>query len=512
MSSQVINPIKSIIQNTTFLAVFAIFLLSCLIYSQTWEGLVAIWIRSETFAHGFIVIPISLWVIWQKKQLHPYLRPTQPSLIGLIFVLLNGFLWFLASLIHALVIQQYALIGILIGSIWFYLGNETCKKLIFPLAFLYFMVPVGEALLPYLMQYTADFTIYLLRKTGLSVYREGMNFTLISGQWSVVEACSGLRYLLASFTLGTIYAYITYSKTYKRVIFTLLSIILPIIANGFRAYMIVMLGHLSGMTLAVGVDHLIYGAIFFALIIFVMFYVGSFWKDPAPEINIKPQTISSKTPPYYSTKQNSQIAIILLISLSLWPISSYWLQSHYHAQTQIPEWPPLTQNSDWREIKMPSWGWRPKFDGAVNESLRYFQKDSNKVGFYQANFGDEEQGKELINNSNQLIQLKDRKYWHFIKKTILRYNSTNILLPKKTNFAVLRSTTNDILTLSWYQIGHDTTENQYIAKLYQLYKRLTNDNSPELQYVIFMSTESHNYYKKIQYLIEIIERPLFDNS
>ena len=60
----------------------------------------------------------------------------------------------------------------------------------------------------------------------------------------------------------------------------------PVIANGLRAYMIVMIGHLSGMKLAVGVDHIIYGWLFFGLVMFLMFWIGNFWREdesPAPE-------------------------------------------------------------------------------------------------------------------------------------------------------------------------------------------------------------------------------------
>ena len=496
MSSLAIKSTKKIIQNPTFLAISAIFLLTCLIYFQTWSGLVSIWARSETFAHGFIVIPISLWLVWQKKELHPYLHPTQPSMIGLTFVLLNGFLWLLASLIHALVIEQYALIGILVGSIWFYLGNETSKKLIFPLVFLYFMVPVGEALLPYLMQFTADFTVYLLRKTGLSVYREGMHFTLVSGQWSVVEACSGLRYLLATITLGTIYAYITYSKTYKRVIFILLSIIVPIIANGFRAYMIVMIGHLSGMKLAVGIDHLMYGAIFFALIIFIMFFIGAYWRDPDSEIVNEHKTKPSTTS--YSTKQNSQLAITLLICLSIWPISSHWLQSHYHAQIDIPEWPPLTQNRGWNEVKAPEWGWRPKFESAVNDELKYFKNKDHIVGLYQANFGDEKQGAELVNSNNVLRrpnsnpELNEQKHWYFLKQFGETFNTPpkNKQLPYDVLILRNNSLNEDITVLKWYQLGRYHTNNKYVAKIFQLIKRLTLSNDPEIYYVIFFRSNN----------------------
>jgi hypothetical protein len=44
--------------------------------------------------------------------------------------------------------------------------------------------------------------------------------------------------------------------------------------------MIVMLGHLSGNTIAVGVDHLLYGWLFFGVVVMLMFYVGGRWSEP----------------------------------------------------------------------------------------------------------------------------------------------------------------------------------------------------------------------------------------
>ena len=61
----------------------------------------------------------------------------------------------------------------------------------------------------------------------------------------------------------------------------LASIAVPIIANWVRAYAIVMLGHLSNMRLAVGVDHLIYGWLFFGLVMALLFWLGSLWHEPA---------------------------------------------------------------------------------------------------------------------------------------------------------------------------------------------------------------------------------------
>ena len=65
-----------------------------------------------------------------------------------------------------------------------------------------FAVPVGEFLLPVFMEWTADFTVLALRLSGIPVYREGLQFVIPSGNWSVVEACSGIRYLIASLMVG----------------------------------------------------------------------------------------------------------------------------------------------------------------------------------------------------------------------------------------------------------------------------------------------------------------------
>ena len=68
-------------------------------------------------------------------------------------------------------------------------------------------------------------------------------------------------------------------------LFVALSVIVPIIANGMRAYMIVMIAHLSDMKLALGVDHLIYGWVFFGIVMLLLFWIGSFWREiPAPTV------------------------------------------------------------------------------------------------------------------------------------------------------------------------------------------------------------------------------------
>ena len=94
------------------------------------------------------------------------------------------------------------------------------------------------------------------------------------GDFEVAKACSGIRYLIASVSLGTFYAYLTYQSWGRRLLFVSMAIALPILANGLRAYGIVMIAHFTNMKHAVGVDHLIYGWLFFGVLMFVLFWVG----------------------------------------------------------------------------------------------------------------------------------------------------------------------------------------------------------------------------------------------
>jgi len=254
-----------------------------------------------------------------------------------------------------------------------------------------------------------------------------------------------------------------------------------------------MIGYLSNMQLAVGIDHLIYGAVFFTIIVFGMFYIGSFWQDP-PEIysKVEPITLTND-----STKNFIQVAFILLLSLSIWPVIYNQLNQRYQAQTTLPEWSAFTQNPAWQEVSSPNWEWKPDFSGVVNKSLRFFKKGSKIVGFYQASFGNENKYKKLISSANQLISPSQRKHWHYIEHSSItisnraqKINGNYTLLRKKNRQQTIEA-------ISWYQIGSHSTNNPYLAKLYQLIKRLTINTESEIYQVVYTSSESEIIVNKL---------------
>lgn len=281
----------------------------------TVADMVHIWIRSETFTHAFLVPPITLWLAWRRRaELASLPRRTEPWL--LLPIALAALAWLLGELASVATVSQFALVTIVILAVPTLLGRAVARALTFPLAFLYFAVPFGEFAVPQLMEWTADFTVLALRFTGLPVYREGLQFVIPSGTWSVVEACSGVRYLIASFMVGSLFAYLNYRSTRRRVIFALVSLAVPVLANWLRAYMIVMIGHLSGNELAVGVDHLVYGWVFFGLVIGAMFWIGARWAEPDP-----PPVAAGPTPADAAVSQRwaaAGLVLALVVGAQAW--------------------------------------------------------------------------------------------------------------------------------------------------------------------------------------------------
>ncbi|WP_018936873.1 exosortase A [Thioalkalivibrio sp. ALJ24] len=247
-------------------------------YYPTFASMVAIWQRSDTFAHGFLIVPIVLFLLYLKRDEVRHLAP-EPTWWAMVPLLGLSLVWVAGELVDVISVRQFAAVLMIPALFWLVLGSAITWRLQFPLAYLLFAVPFGEFMVEPMMIWTADFTVAAVQWSGIPIYRDGLNFELPTGRWSVVEACSGVRYLMASVAVGTLYAFLIYRSPWRRVAFVGVAILVPIVANWMRAYGIVMIGHLSDMRLAAGVDHLVYGWVFFGVIIFLMFLIGAIWRE-----------------------------------------------------------------------------------------------------------------------------------------------------------------------------------------------------------------------------------------
>jgi len=438
------------------------------IYHSTFASMVAIWWRSATFTHGFIIFPVSIWLIWRERceiaRVIPY-----PDYRALPLLILLGFAWLTARLVDVLVIEQFMLIGMIPALIWLLLGWTMLTKLAFPLGFLLFAVPTGEALIPLLMEFTADFTVKMLQITGIPVYREGTFFSIPSGDWSVVEACSGIRYLIASITLGFLYAYLSYRSMLRRVAFIVLALCFPVIANGLRAYMIVMIGHLSGMKLAVGIDHLIYGWIFFGVVMLLMFWIGSFWSE-SQQRNAELPFLQGEIPGHRvnAVRLTKTAGIALIISV-FWPARAAYIDSWAdHATAPVQVDAPKAVDS-WQTAEMFT-EWEPSYVGPDAKMKAFYRNGDETVGLYVMYYRHQKQGGELINSQNILVPQRDQRVWKMPEEKPVEARLHGV--PVTVLEGRLHSPDQRLLTWRWNWISGRYTTNDYVGKLLEAKDKL----------------------------------------
>ena len=373
--------------------------------------MVGIWSRSDTFAHGYMVLPISLWLIWRQRQVLARLTPMPQPWI-LVPMLVVGAFWLLADLVVVNAAAQFAWVAMLVLAVPAMLGLQVANAILFPLLFMFFAVPFGEFLLPVLMEYTADFTVMGLRLSGIPVYREGLNFVIPSGNWSVVEACSGVRYLIASFMIGTLFAYLNYRSTRRRLVFMGVSIVVPIVANWVRAYMIVMLGHLSGNTIAVGVDHLIYGWLFFGVVITIMFLIGARWSEPGVAPPAASGGIQLRDWGRVSNAAFAGMLLACVLAVSLPPMASEAIQRSQAARAQ-PAFALPKVLGEWQALGEPhAPQWQPHFVNPSVEAAQTYVFEGQRVGLFVAYYRAQGPDSKLVSSSNVLFSSQDRAWSH----------------------------------------------------------------------------------------------------
>jgi exosortase A len=436
-------------------------------YWDTARAMVAIWARSDTYAHAFVVPPISLWLIWRKRNDLALLRP-EPTLWFILPLGATAFLWLLGELTAVNALTQFTLVVTLVLTIISTLGPRVSRAVAFPLAFLLLSVPVGDFMMPKLMEWTARFTILALRASGIPVYQEGLQFVITSGNWSVVEACSGIRYIIASVTVGTLFAYLNYISLRRRLTFIAISFIVPVIANWLRAYMIVMIGHFSGNTLAVGVDHLIYGWVFFGIVIMAMFAIGTRWSEIAPT-----GTAANATRMIPTTTGKSPAWLVILAIAATTAAGPLAFTAITNTEKVSPaklgefQGPP-----GW--FKVPAFTvWKPAYERPSATLQETFSDDNGKVGIYIGYYRNQNYERKLITSTNVLATSND-SLWFVISRGSFQTSLPDTPLQVRT--AEILSKENGLesrfVVWQWYWINGHLTTSDIGAKLLTALSRL----------------------------------------
>ena len=222
------------------------------LYYNSWAYLFGEW-NNEDFTYCYLVPLIVLYLVWEKRQELSSI-PLQPTWWGLLPVLAGMGLYLLGELggeYTALFISFWL---VLVGVVWALLGTAVFKAVRFPLAFLLaaFTPPdfIYFGLTLRLKLISSQIGVWLLQAYGMSAYREGNIIDLGFTQLQVVDACSGLRYLLPLLIMAVLLAYLYKSAWWKKVVLVVSAVPLTIGTNSLRIAMTGILYEIWGPAVA----------------------------------------------------------------------------------------------------------------------------------------------------------------------------------------------------------------------------------------------------------------------
>lgn len=429
-------------------------------YRDTFASILDKWQDDAAFSHGFLILPISLWLTWRKRAALAA-APLHPSMFGVVAILPCTLAWMVARGSGVLVIEQFTAVAMIPVLVLAALGWPATRVLIVPLAFLFFMVPFGRGLVPALMQATADFSTLLLQWTGVPVYRSHMQISIPSGNFEVARACSGISYFITSLVLGFLYAYVSYRGWLKRVVCVAAFVVIPVILNGLRVYFTILVSHLTEMRFGPGAEHIIFGRIFFVVMMLVLFWIGRRWHDEIPAARVAPGGSAQGTVASWTTWWPLPLACLIALTGPPFVATSIERASEHLADRQRLTGLPAAA-AGWHGPLDATGRWRPLYLGGLTERQAIYETpEGQPVDVFVAVYGlGTSVGAEMVSYNNVIFSGERGSLFKDAHLVVTLPDGTAL----KVREVVASYNESRRLVWHWYVVGEQPVVNTFAAK------------------------------------------------
>ncbi len=431
--------------------------LLCLFLSDA-ADMAHIWWDVSTYNHAIFILPIIGWLVGQRWDEVKAFHPT-PSWIALAGVAVGGLLWVLGEAGGIALFRHAALVIMIQSTIVTILGLQSSRALMFPIFYLIFLIPIGDELVPFLQTITADMCMFFLAMVGIPAHIDGVFITTPVGLFEVAEACSGVKFLIAMIAYSALVANVCYASWKRRALFLLMAIIVPVIANGIRAFGTIWVSELTGsVKFAASVDHIIFGWVFFAVVMILVMAIGWKWFDRKPDdlwiANLVP---NSRIAASFWKPGAAAFALVLALFGGQAVLASLG-QKPLNREISMPE------VAGWTRTKIEqSFPWAPRFDGADHfVSGQYVNAKSQRIDLVIVLYAAQEDGKEMVGYAQGAFDPETPWSWTKDLPGPSNAKSVRIIAP-----GVARDVT------SFYWIGGSLTGSASRVKFLSLKTRLT---------------------------------------
>lgn len=236
-----------------------------LLFRQTIANMTERWNVDETFQHGWLVVPAVIAIAWYSRE-RWIDTPVKPAWSGLLVIVAGLLMLLVGAWADVQFMPFVALVVVLGGMLVYFCGWPLMRRLAFPYAFLWFMVPWPDLLIEQisvpLQLGTSTYSAVLASIVGIPILRDGNNLniwnashTAFKANFEVAVACSGMHSLVALLCLAAGFAYFTPVALWKRWMLFLLGIPMAFVANVIRVFLILCVGNWIDPKLAAHAFH-----------------------------------------------------------------------------------------------------------------------------------------------------------------------------------------------------------------------------------------------------------------
>lgn len=422
-----------------------------------WARMARQWWDISTYNHIVLIPPILAWLVWQRRAELAKLTPLcwWPGFLPMIGA---AFLWLLGALSGLDLARQAGAVAMLGSTVPLLLGPRVTAGLFFPLCYIAFLVPVGEELVEVLQTVTAAITVALTHLSGIPATIDGVFIDTPAGLFEVAEACSGVKFLIAMIAFGVLASHVCFVSWRRRAAMMLACVLVPILANGVRAWGTIFAAQFVGVEKAAGFDHIVYGWVFFAVVL-AMVIAGAwrFFDRPldAPMIDAA-RIAHSPALTRLERMRLSPVAAVVLLALLL-ATAKAWAHVGDRLEAPLPTHIDLPAVPGWKRVDYaPAIWWEPRAEGADHRLLgRYADGQGHEVDVFVALYAGQGEGREAGGFGQGALTPGTGWSWQASGPAVAQGRSERLLAHGKV----------ERLAVTWYRTGDLLTGSNTRLKL-----------------------------------------------
>jgi EpsI family protein len=347
-------------------------------------------------------------------------------------------------------------------------GRRAGHALVFPIAFLYFAVPVWDYLNGFLQAATTTVVGGWVSASGIPALIEGNFVTIPAGRFEIAAGCAGQAFFVTAGAIAALYGHLHYQKLISRLLLMFVAFVGAMAVNWIRVYLVIIAGHFTDMQhYLVRVDHYTFGWLIFAAAMIPFFWFAL----RLEQASRGQESAALASPACAQTCWVALIASVASLALPVWAWNS--LSSRPAVAGTAPVLPAAPEG--WQRVdSMREPDWRPDYERADDELWARFQigqEPHEAVDLWIVYYASQRQGKELIYFANRVA---DSREWEVRRESRLRLD------PPMREALIVNRAGDQRLVRWWYEIGGWNTTSRSGAKLRQVAARVTGRSEASL--------------------------------